>query len=383
MRILTYLPRLEAAGGIEIHLLQMSRELSRRGHVIDMCYAEDGNLSETFGAFCASLTQIPRLEYAGGALAYLRDMSTALRRAGHLRPDVVHVNKPTELPWAAAMSAIFGAPIVCCLHTFYDYPQGYIGARVVPLLARRVFRFVAVSESIRERWKATSLKHASIDVVPNGIALSDYPEGSAADLLHTREALGLPADAYVALYLGRIVPEKGVDVLLDAWRQIGASADQARLLIAGVPPDPADRDEYLRGLQADAPPGCEWLAMAPDIVDLLHAADVVVLPARWEEPFGRVLIEAMATGRPALGAAVGGVPSVLTGEFARFLFPKEDAAGLAQQLRQLRHWRTVDPGLAERCVTYVDQTFSLQETASQMEAILASATARRRRRRRR
>ncbi len=377
MRILTYLPRLEAAGGIEIHLLQMSRELTRRGHVFDICYEHDGNLSETFASFCGSLTKIPGLEYGGAPLPYLRDIFAAVRRASHLRPDVVYVNQPTELAWAVAVSTIARAPIVCCLHTFTDYRQGYVGSRAVPLLGRRVFRFVAVSEFIRDGWKSTSLKDAGIDVIPNGIALSDYPRGGAAELLHSREALGTPSDAYVALYLGRIVPEKGVDVLLDAWRQMAAPPDEARLLIAGIPRDPSDHDDYLRGLQEDAPPGCQWLAMQPDVVEVLHAADVVVLPARWQEPFGRVVIEAMATGRPALGAAVGGVPGILTGEFSRFLFPKEDAASLAQHLRELRNWRAVDPGLAERCVAYVDQTFSLQDTASQMEAVFRSATARR------
>jgi glycosyltransferase involved in cell wall biosynthesis len=377
MRILTYLPRLEAAGGVESHLLQMSRELTRRGHVFDVCYEQEGNLSETFGSFCGSLTKIPLLEYRGAPLPYLRDISVAVRRASRLRPDVVYVNQPTELAWAVAVSTISRAPIVCCLHTFNDYQKGYVGSHAVPLLGRRVSRFVAVSPFIRDRWKATSLKDARVDVIPNGIALSDYPRGGAAERSHNRETLGLPEDVYVVLYLGRIVPDKGVDVLLDAWRKLGAPPEEARLLIAGIPRDLTHQDDYLHGLQRDAPPGCEWLPMQPDVVHFLHAADVVVLPARWQEPFGRVLIEAMATGRPALGAAVGGVPGILTGEFSRFLFPKEDSDSLAQQLRELRNWRAVDPELADRCVAFVDQTFSSHETASQMEAVLESAAARR------
>jgi glycosyltransferase involved in cell wall biosynthesis len=118
--------------------------------------------------------------------------------------------------------------------------------------------------------------------------------------------------------------------------------------------------------------------MRADVVSILHAADVVVLPARWEEPFGRVVIEAMATGRPAVAARAGGIPEILDGEFARFLFAPEDAAALADRLRDLRSWRTADPGLAERCVDHVAERFSLNSTATRMDAVLQSAKASRR-----
>lgn len=375
MRILTYLRRLEAAGGVETHVLELSRELSRRGHVIDLCYAEEGNLSEIFASFCGSLTKIPSLEFDGPPLPYVRNTLAAVRRARHLRPDVVYVNHATELSWAVGVGTLCRAGVVCYFHTFVDYEPGSIGSRAVPLLGRRVSRFLADVEFVRDAWQSKTLKGVHIDVIPNGVALSDYPQATAAQRAHSREVLGLPADAYVVVYLGRIVPIKGVDVLLDAWRQLAAPPDEARLLIAGVPREPSEHDDYVRRLQDDAPPGSQWLPMQRGVVNMLHAADVLVLPSRWEEPFGRILIEALATGTPVVAAAVGGLPEVLTGEFARFLFPREDAASLAQQLHDLRNWREVDAGLGDRCIAYVNRRFSLQNTSSQMEAAFRSATA--------
>jgi glycosyltransferase involved in cell wall biosynthesis len=182
----------------------------------------------------------------------------------------------------------------------------------------------------------------------------------------------------VTAYLGRLVPDKGVDVLLDAWRQLDLPPDRGRLLIVGLQSGSSTQTDYVRALMEYSPPGCSWLPMRADVVSILHAADVVVLPARWEEPFGRVVIEAMATGRPAVAARAGGIPEILDGEFARFLFTPEDAAALADRLRDLRSWRSADPGLAERCVNHVAERFSLNSTATRMDAVLQSAKASRR-----
>jgi glycosyltransferase involved in cell wall biosynthesis len=341
--------------------------------MFDLCYSEDGDLSETFRSYCKSLSKVPTLSYSGSPISDARRVLAAARTGIRLRPDLIYVNHSTELPWAVAVQALTRAPIVCCLHVFIPYKPGSLESRLVPLLARRVKRFVAVSEFIREQWRQQSLGHAAIDVIPNGVSASDYPAGSVPELVRCREVLGIPADAYVAIYLGRLVPDKGVDVLLDAWRQLELPPDQARLLIVGLDSGSPTQSDYVRQLMDDSPPGSSWLPMRADVVSVLHAADVVVLPARWEEPFGRIVIEGMATGRPAVAARCGGIPEILTGEFARFLFATEDAEDLANRLRDLRSWRTVDPGLAERCVDHVVERFSLDATAARMEAVLQNA----------
>ena len=342
--------------------------------MFDLCYSEDGDLSATFASFCGSLTKVPSVAYSDSPVSDVRRVLAAARAGIRLRPDLIYVNHVTELAWAVAVQAFTRAPIVCCLHVFIPYPPGSLRSRLVPLLGRRVQRFVAVSEFIRGQWRAQSFADAAIDVIPNGVSDSDYPAGSIPELIRCRELLGIPADAYVAAYLGRIVPDKGVDILLDAWKQLELPADRARLLIVGLQSDSSAQTDYVRQMLAASPPGCSWLPMRADVVGILHAADVVVLPSRWEEPFGRTVIEAMATGRPAVGANSGGIPEMLDGEFARFLFAREDVTDLANLLRKLHSWRTVDPGLAERCVSHVVERFSLHATATRMEEVLQSAS---------
>jgi glycosyltransferase involved in cell wall biosynthesis len=107
------------------------------------------------------------------------------------------------------------------------------------------------------------------------------------------------------------------------------------------------------------------------VVTPLHAADVVVVPSVWDEPFGRVVIEAMATGCPVVASAVGGIPEILTGRFSSMLFPRGDARNLADRIETLAGWRTLDPSLAAACVRHVAERFSLRRSVDLIEETLA------------
>jgi glycosyltransferase involved in cell wall biosynthesis len=172
------------------------------------------------------------------------------------------------------------------------------------------------------------------------------------------------------LYLGRVIPQKGIDVLLDGWRRLGLEPDTARLLIVGLPPTPCPYAEQLR---TASPPGCVWLPMRREVLEVLHAADVLVLPSTWDEPFGRVIVEAMASGRPAVASAVGGIPEILDGEFAQMLFPRADAAALADRLRALSQWHRTDPGLGDRCADHVARRFRLDAAVTRLEQVFRAS----------
>ena len=369
MRILTYLPELEAAGGVALHTLQVSSELASRGHQIDLVYECDGNLTEEFRSFCETVSREPSPVYSASPLSDLGRIVPRVFAASRRRPDVIYANNMSELFWADGIRVLTRARIICHLHEFRPFSRVSMGT-----LGKPVDRFVTVSQFMRDTWSQHGLSAQRIEVMPNGFALAAYPQGSIVDQLQSRAALGLPPDAYVVLYMGRVIPEKGVDVLLEAWAQLGLHPDKARLVIVGLP---STSDDYVRALQAQAPPGCEWLPMRRDVITVLHAADVLVLPAMWDEPFGRVIVEAMATGRPAVASAVGGIPEILDGEFSSMLFPRGDVSALAARLRALISWRRDDPGLENRCVSHVTRRFALADVVTRLESTFANALQRR------
>jgi glycosyltransferase involved in cell wall biosynthesis len=141
--------------------------------------------------------------------------------------------------------------------------------------------------------------------------------------------------AFIIGYAGRLVPEKGVDVLLRACAQLNAAAWEVRLLGDG----PARED--LAGLAAEL--GIKelvhFLGRLPstEMVGFYRALDALVLPSvsrpNWVEQFGRVLIEAMACGVPVVGSDCGEIPHVI-GDAGR-VFPEGEAEALANLLDAL------------------------------------------------
>jgi glycosyltransferase involved in cell wall biosynthesis len=366
MRLLTFLPELEANGGVSIHVLQLTAELARRGHSIDVLGGADGDLDPVFRSFCESVKIGPSVRYGHSPGSDLAGISRGIWNARRVRPDVIYANNFTDMVWAAAAKRLTGASVVLQLHEFAEFRQ-----RSMSSLGRQADSIVAASQFLKDTWTAHGLTHPRFEVVPCGIAASDYPRPDQRQRTRARQALGLPVDAYVVLYFGRLVPEKGVEVLLDAWRQLDASPAAARLLLLGSPAPGATGAAYLDELQRAAPAGCAWMPMQPDVVSVLHASDLVAVPSVWDEPFGRVIIEAMATGCPVVASRVGGIPEILDGPFDQLLFDRGDSQKLAELLRELRSWRTQRPELADQCRTRVLERYSLAGLATSMEALFS------------
>ncbi|MDI6872265.1 MAG: glycosyltransferase family 4 protein [Bacillota bacterium] len=168
---------------------------------------------------------------------------------------------------------------------------------------------------------------------PNGVDPSVFSPRQGTDV---RKKLGLQG-AYVIGYVGRFVPEKGIQYLIDALAQL--NMPDARLLLVGTGPYRPTLEERAAQLGI-----LERLVFHPvvkqrELVDLYSAMNVMVLPSYstplWEEFFGRVLVEAMSCGVPVIGTASGGIPEVIRACGA-VVAPK-DSRGLADAIHAARH----------------------------------------------
>jgi glycosyltransferase involved in cell wall biosynthesis len=369
MRILVNPAVLGPIGGVEQSTLQVARDLNRRGHDICALYNTPGSNADEWQAVAAELRQVP--SFACTTRTFVSDLirlPPAVRAARAMRPDVVWLNRAEQIVWGVAAARAARVPLVVHLRTHLPFPGVRFGGRLPA-------HYIAVSGYVREHWIRSGVPEDRITVVHNGIDLDEYPFGGEDRTAAARARLGLPAAGFVALYYGRISPGKGVDTLLAAWRAGGPHGPDDRLLIVGSPGD-AQEEAYAAELRAIAPESVVWLPLQHDVIPVLHAADVVVLPAHWQEPFGRVVIEAMSTGRPVIGTSVGGIPEILTGEFGQFLARPEDSGAIADRIRLLRDWRDRDPGLGTRARQHVERRFSLQRTADGVESILLRAAGR-------
>jgi glycosyltransferase involved in cell wall biosynthesis len=167
----------------------------------------------------------------------------------------------------------------------------------------------------------------SARVVVNGVAVP--PAATSEERRLARENLGLPADAVVAAAVSRLSPEKGVDVLLEALAGV-AEGRRPFLAVAGDGPERLRLERFAR---ANLGGGFAFLGELGDVSPVYRAADIFVLPSR-RESAPLALLEAMAHGLPAVAAAVGDVPAMLSGG-AGVTFAPASSDGLGRALVEL------------------------------------------------
>jgi glycosyltransferase involved in cell wall biosynthesis len=362
MRILVNADALVPLGGVELSTLQVARGLSNSGHDVHLLFASDGHLREQWSTFARSMRQVRGFTVAlANPLKTIHHLPQSVRAGTAVKPDVIYLNRAEQMLWARLVSARTGAPIVCHLR---HHPHSH---KVVRLMDAAVHSYLAVSEMIKREWVEVGIEPEKIAVVHNGIDVDAYPPLSTPRAA-ARSALGLPASGAVTLYYGRVTRDKGIGVLLEAWAR-SRPRDDDTLLIAG------DTDQATAALIAQSRlPGVRTLPRQVDVVPLLQASDIAVLPAMWEEPFGRVIIEAMSTGVPVVASRSGGIPEILTGIFERQLVRPGDAAELSRALVEFRDWRTTNPMLGQLSRAHVRENFSLQRTVEAVEATLIKAS---------
>ena len=184
----------------------------------------------------------------------------------------------------------------------------------------------------------------------------------------TAPANGAAVGQHVITYMGRLVPEKGIDVLIEAFRLLRSQTQApAELSLVGAGPVQAGLQAQIdaAGLSACA----RILPPVPpaQVPACLHAAAVLVLPSRttavWKEQFGRVLTEAMACKVPVVGSDSGAIPEVI-GD-AGLIFPEGDAAALAERLQRLVESDDLRHDLAGRGYQRVMQHYTQEHVAEQ------------------
>jgi glycosyltransferase involved in cell wall biosynthesis len=294
--------------------------------------------------------------------------TSVVARALSSRPDVIYAQRTGSLGWSLPTKRLTGKPIVCHVHGFVPYRS-----RQYAFLSRHVDRFIMVSEFMAAQWIDAGLDPAKIRVIYNGIDPAEYPVGGEEERGRARRALGLGEDLFVVSYIGRIDEEKGVETLLDAWKILGLGSGDAHLVIVGSPCY-GTFAERAAALGARATSNVTFLPGQTDVVTPLHAADVSVVPSIFDEPFGRTVIEGLATGRPVLGARSGAIPEILTGALAELLFDRGDADTLAHLLGGLVGWQTTRPELGAQCQARVVESFTLDRVVDDLEDTFAAVT---------
>jgi glycosyltransferase involved in cell wall biosynthesis len=268
-----------------------------------------------------------------------RSLAECRRELVRLRPDVVHTHAAKAGAVGRVAARLARAPAV--VHTFHGHVlRGYFGPRkerafrlIERGLARACDRIVAVSDEVRDDLVELHVASAAkIDVIPVGFdmrRLSVPPERHAELRGALRRELGLPDDALVVTFVGRVVPIKRADRFLAAALELRDSG--AQFVVVGDGEALAD----VRSSDAARTLGDRVLftGYRADVAAIYHASDVVVLTSD-NEGTPVSLIEAAACGVPVVGTDVGGVRSVVQDGVTGYVVPP-DASLVAARIATL------------------------------------------------
>ncbi len=209
---------------------------------------------------------------------------------------------------------------------------GWFGGYYDPRKFKHCSHFVGVTRDIVAHMVKNGVAEEKAFYVPT---FPDVRDESPVD----RASLDTPADAPVALALSRLHPKKGLDTLLKAAKLL----PDLYVWLAGEGPLRGELEELTRTLGLES--RVRFLGWRTDRGALLRAADVCVLPSRYE-PFGTVILEAWAAGVPLVAAASAGPAGHVTHEKDGLLVPVDDEKSLAQALSRA----VGDKALRERLV---------------------------------
>lgn len=319
-------------GSVEICIWNIARRLARKHQVTIVSRSAPG-LPDTAESEQVHLVRLPSgtpSRYRSSVLGYLKTAEPF---------DLLQIdNRP--LLAAAVKRQHPGTPVLAYLHSLTFVPPGARTARSLALADAVAANSRSLEQRLARRFPAIRRR---LRLVPLGADLSRFRPPQPQEKANLRAAHGLPG-SFTVLFAGRVIPRKGVPVLLRAMHRLKQQLP-CHLLIAGRGKPP-----YLRQLKALARRlgvSVSFLGNIPhgDIHTLYQAADCFVCPSQQHEAFGLVNVEAMASGLPVIASSNGGIREIITSGQNGYLVKRyRDPAAFAGRMLQIAR----GPALAAR-----------------------------------
>jgi glycosyltransferase involved in cell wall biosynthesis len=312
-----------SAGGVGTHVRTIVPAITAAGASVGVCGAP---ATEQLFGFSSVGADFRPVGISSGLAPVADGRAVAQLRRATAGADLVHAHGLRAGLVAAAARRLAGErarPLVLTLHNALQEssgPRQRLLRAVEGLTIRGADLVLAVSSDLADN--ARRLGARDVRVVP---ALAPPLPPAARTRAEVRDELGVDEGRPLVVAVGRLHPQKGYDVLLDAvarWERGGKLQPAPLVAIAGDGPLEAELAERVRSERLPI----LLLGRRSDVADLLGAADLCVLPSRWEgSPF--TAQEALRSGTPLVSTRAGGIPE-LVGDGAE-LVPVGDAAALA------------------------------------------------------
>lgn len=334
-------------GGLGRHVHALATVLAAQGHdVTVVSRAGEGARAEEVaeGVRVVRVPEDPPMVPFSDLLAWTMALNHALTRAALRAADdaeVVHAHDWLVAHAAATVKEHLQVPLVATVHaTEAGRHQGWLPGPVNQAIhsvewwltyeARRV---ITCSEHMR--WEVTrlfDLPPEKVDVIPNGLDAAAWT--APVDRTAARRALGVPADAPLVVFAGRLEWEKGVQTLLAALPRLRRHHPGLTLVLAGSGTQRAQLQAQARRSRVAGAVRFVGQLGTGDLAAAYAAADVACAPSLYE-PFGLVALEAAAVGTPLVVGDTGGLRELVEPGVTGLRVPPEDPAALAEAVSRL------------------------------------------------
>lgn len=385
-------------GGQNVYVANLARELALAGHLVDVFTRRDAVSQKTLvrcpgnvrvvhvpagpAHYVPKEHMLPHIGHFSRFVARFCARAAQRRHAGY---DIVHANFFMSGMVAQHLKHTLGIPFVITFHALGHVRRLAQGAadafpsarmRIESALMRHADRIIA--ECPQDRLDMEQLYGAPADrirIAPCGFDPEElWPEPQD----EARARLGIAPGRFVVLQLGRMVPRKGVDTVIQgvALLRERHGVDAELLVVGGDHERPDGRDlpemARLRTLahQLGIAEHVRFVGQQPRAA-LRHyfsAADVFATTP-WYEPFGITPVEAMACARPVIGAEVGGIKSTVVDGVTGFLIPSRDPRALAERLARLQADPSLARGMGEEGLRRAYRHYTWRAVAQQAAAI--------------
>lgn len=374
--------------GVTFAVINQTRELVRRGHEVMIFRPAARKLTSEESIELPSSVEVHDvpLSFPAPTISDLRvavpTFFSTYRRVRQFRPDVIHVNTEWGCGWEGLFAArLLGVPLVGTFHTFFADP-GYLKNFGVPnlkFISRLIWAYAVTfynrcdvvtspSAAVREALVSHGLKHDPV-LVSNGIQMPALRSDADIETLKGELKVKLPTFVYV----GRIAPEKSMEVLLKAFQEVLQRGVAAQLIIVGDGPSRTAMEQQIDALGIrESVNSLGFIPHEELITRNLPRAAIAFVTASNTENQPISILEAMSFGLPIIGPRAKGIPELVEHGESGLLFEPDDFQGLADCMIQLLNDDELRRRLAGGSLAAA-MTHSMESVAERLEAVYHQA----------
>jgi glycosyltransferase involved in cell wall biosynthesis len=283
--------------------------------------------------------------------------------------------------WANLAAICTGTALVSTLNSWYAHEhsttlvKGRLYTSMEFLTNQSLDLYITVSEKDRQMLLGSGIPESAIELVYNTIDLD--ATAIRADHAGLKKQFDLPAQSIVCTGIGRLVPQKGFDILIEAFSKIAAQVPDLYCLIIGTGEDQQKLTQQIRAAGLEARIRLAGYRERSKALSMLKSSDIFVMPSRYEgTPIA--LLEAAALARPILAARVGGIPELVTHEQHAYLVPMQDPDALGEGFVRLALDRDYAKRLGHNAQKRVRERFNPEAQLNDTWAAYEKAIARHR-----